>query len=126
MDNSNSKIVTLSFLSFAGLVGFTVATLLSVFSGAFGFVAKAMEYDLVRHGLPVAIAVGLFSFLQFNKQKLIWADEVIAEVKKIVWPPTKDTRGMTIIVVIMVLISSVIVSVFDMLSGFVLNQLMKL
>ncbi|MBY0553905.1 preprotein translocase subunit SecE [bacterium] len=125
MDNANSKIVTLSFLSFAALVGFTVATLLSVFSGAFGVVARAMEMDIVRHGVPVAIALGLFVYLQFNKNILTWADEVIAEIKKIVWPPSKDTRGMTIVVVIMVLISSVIVSVFDMFSGFVLNQLMK-
>lgn len=125
MDNANSKIVTLSFLSFAALVGFTIATLLSVFSGAFGVVARAMEMDIVRHGVPVAVALGLFVYLQFNKNILAWADEVIAEVKKIVWPPTKDTRGMTIVVVIMVLISSVIVSVFDMFSGFVLNQLMK-
>lgn len=125
MDNANSKIVTLSFLSFAALVGFTVATLLSVFSGAFGVVARAMEMDIVRHGVPVAIALGLFVYLQFNKNILTWADEVIAEIKKIVWPPSKDTRGMTVVVVIMVIISSVIVSVFDMFSGFVLNQLMK-
>ena len=125
MDNTNSKIVTLSFMSFAALIGFTVATLLKVFSGAFGFVARAMELDLVRHGLPVAIAFGLFLYLQFNKSVLSWADEVIAEVNKVVWPPIKDTRGMTIVVVIMVIISSLIVSVFDMFSGFVLNQLIK-
>ena len=125
MDNTNSKIVTLSFLAFSALIGFTVATLLKVFSGAFGVVARAMELDLVRHGLPVAIALGLFAYLQFNKNFLAWADEVIAEVKKVVWPPIKDTRGMTIVVVIMVFISGVIVSLFDALSGFVLNQLMK-
>lgn len=125
MDNTNSKIVTLSFLSFAALVGFTISTLLKVFSGAFGIVAKMMEYDLIRHGVPVIIALGLFLFLQFNKNILSWADEVIAEVQKVVWPPSKDTKGMTVIVVIMVLISSVIVSVFDMFSGFVLNQLIK-
>ena len=125
MDNTNSKIVTLSFLAFSALVGFTIATLLRVFSGAFGIVAKAMEFDLVRHGLPVVVAVGLFAYLQLNKGILNWADEVIAEVKKVVWPPIKDTRGMTIIVVIMVFISGIIVSLFDALSGFVLNQLMK-
>ncbi|MEK6627230.1 MAG: preprotein translocase subunit SecE [Bdellovibrionota bacterium] len=125
MDNTNSKIVTLSFLSFAALIGFTIATVLKVFSGAFGVVAKAMEFDLVRHGLPVTIALVLFVYLQFNKNILSWADEVIGEVKKVVWPPTKDTRGMTIVVVIMVLISSFIISFFDMFSGFVLNQLMK-
>lgn len=125
MDNTNSKIVTLSFLAFSALVGFTIATLLRVFSGAFGLVAKAMELDLVRHGLPVLAAVGLFAYLQLSKGVLTWADEVIAEIKKVVWPPVKDTRGMTIIVVIMVFISGIIVSLFDTLSGFVLNQLMK-
>lgn len=125
MENSNSKIVTISFLTIAALIGFTVATLLQVFSGAFGFVARAMEMDLVRHGLPITIAVALFLYLQLNKGILTWADEVIAEIKKVVWPPIKDTRGMTIIVLVMVFISSIIVSSFDMFSGFVLNQLMK-
>lgn len=125
MENTNSKIVTMSFLATSALVGFTIATLLRVFSGAFGFVARAMEHDVVRHGLPVAIALVLFLYLQFNKNVLSWADEVIGEVKKVVWPPIKDTRGMTIIVVVMVFISGIIVSTFDMLSGFVLNQLMK-
>ena len=125
MGNANSKIITMSFLAFAGLIGFTVSTLLRVFSGAFGVVAKAMEFDLFKHGLPVTVALVLFLSLQLNKNILTWSDEVIAEVKKIVWPPIKDTKGMTIVVVIMVLISSVIVSVFDLFSGFVLNQLMK-
>lgn len=125
MDNTNSKIVTLSFLSFSGLVGFTISTLLSVFSGAFGLVAKAMGNDLFRHGVPVGITMALFLYLQFNRNILSWADEVIAEVRKVVWPPVKDTRGMTIVVVIMVIISAAIVSMFDMVSGFVLNQLLK-
>jgi preprotein translocase subunit SecE len=125
MENTNSKILTLSFVIFSALIGFTVSTLLKVFSGAFGIIAKAMEYDLFRHGLPVAIGLGLFIYLQFNKKVLTWAEEVLAEVRKIVWPPMKDTKGMTIIVVVMVLISSAIVSVFDMFSGFVLNQLLK-
>lgn len=125
MSNSNSKIITLSFLSFAALIGFTISTLLRVFSGAFGVIAKAMDFDLFRHGVPIVLALVVFLSLQLNKSILVWADEVIAEVKKIVWPPLKDTRGMTVVVVIMVLISSVIVSVFDLFSGFVLNQLMK-
>ena len=125
MDKTNSKILTLSFVAFSALVGFTVSTLLKVFSGAFGMIAKLMNYDAFKHGVPVVIALVLFAYLQFNTGVLKWADEVIGEVKKIVWPPFKDTRGMTIIVVVMVLISSVIVSVFDLFSGFVLNQLMK-
>jgi len=125
MDNTNSKIATLSFLSFSVLIGFTIATLLKVFSGAFGPVARAMELDIVRHGVPVASAMALFIYLQFNRGVLNWADQVIAEVKKIVWPPSKDTKAMTVIVIVMVFISSLIISFFDMVSGFVLNQLVK-
>lgn len=125
MDKANSKILTLSFVAFSALVGFTLSTVLRVLSGAFGPIAKAMNFDMFRHGLPVAVALGLFAYLQFNKNVLKWGDEVVIEVKKVVWPPAKDTRGMTIIVVVMVLISTVIISFFDMFSAFVLNLLMK-
>lgn len=125
MNKTVSKIVTLSFLLFSAIVGITISTLLKVFSGAFGPIAKAMNYDLFKHGLPVALTLALFIYLQFNSKILLWADEVIIEVRKVIWPTPKDTRGITIVVVIMILISSLIVSFFDMFSGFALNQLMK-
>ncbi len=123
--NSNSKIVTLCVVGFSILIGFTLSTLLKALSGAFGLIAQAMNYDWFKHGLPVVVAIGLFGSLQFNSKFLVWADEVIAEIKKVVWPPLKDTRGMTIIVIVMVFISSIIISVFDLFSSFVLNQLIK-
>ncbi len=125
MDKTNSKIITLCFVSLSVLVGFSLSVLLKALSGAFGIIAKLSDNDLFRHGLPVAVALTLFLSLQFNKNILTWSDEVIAEVKKIVWPPIKDTRAMTIVVIIMVFISSIIISVFDIFSGFVLNQLIK-
>lgn len=117
--------MTLCIVAFSILIGFTLSTLLHAFSGAFGIVAQAMNYDGFKHGLPVVVSLILFLSLQFNKKFLIWADEVIAEIKKVVWPSSKDTRGMTIVVILMVFISSIIISVFDLLSGFVLNQLIK-
>lgn len=125
MDKTNSKIITLCFVSLSVLVGFSLSVLLKALSGAFGIIAKLSDNDLFKHGLPVAVALTLFLSLQFNKNILAWSDEVIAEIKKIVWPPIKDTRAMTIVVIIMVFISSVIISVFDIFSGFVLNQLIK-
>ncbi len=123
--SNNSKIVTLCVVAFSVLIGFTLSTLLRALSGAFGLIAQAMNYDWFKHGLPVVVALALFGSLQFNKQFLTWADEVIAEIKKVVWPSAKDTRGMTIVVIVMVFISSIIISVFDLFSGFVLNQLIK-
>ena len=125
MENTNSKYVTLVFIAASALVGFTIAALLQALSGAFAVIAKLSNYDLFKHGLPVVVAFGLFFYLQFNKNILSWADEVIAEVKKVVWPPMKDTRAMTVVVIIMVFISSLIISVFDLFSGFALNQLIK-
>ncbi len=125
MDKTNSKIITLCFVSLSVLIGFSLSVLLKALSGAFGIIAKLSDNDLFKHGLPVAVALSIFLYLQFNKNILTWSDEVIAEVKKIVWPPVKDTRAMTIVVIIMVFISSVIISVFDIFSGFVLNQLIK-
>jgi preprotein translocase subunit SecE len=125
MDKTNSKFITVCFLGLAALVGFSTATLLRALSGAFGVIAKLSDYDLFKHGLPILIAVTLFASLQFNKNVLQWADEVVAEIKKVVWPPVKDTRMMTIVVIIMVFISSMIISVFDLFSGFVLNQFLK-
>lgn len=125
MEKTNSKYVTLAFILFSALVGFTLSALIKAFSGAFAVVARLSNFDLFKHGIPVGIAFGLFFYLQFNKNVLAWSDEVIGEIKKIVWPPIKDTRAMTVVVIIMVFISSIIISVFDLFSGFALNQLIK-
>jgi len=125
MDNTNSKILTVSFALCAALVGLTIHLLIKAFAGAFGIVARFADGDMVRHGLPVGLALVCFAVLQFNPRIVAWADEVVVEVRKVVWPSRKDTTAMTIVVVIMVLISSVIISSFDMLSGFFINTLMK-
>ena len=125
MENTNSKYVTLVFIAASAMVGFTVAALIMALSGAFAVIARLVNYDLFKHGLPVLIACGLFLALQYNKGIFSWADDVIAEIKKIVWPPVKDTRAMTVVVIIMIFISALIISVFDLFSGFALNQLIK-
>lgn len=125
MNKSNSKYVTLAFLAIAVVVAVTLSELISALAGAFAFMAKLSSYDIFKHGFPFLIAVVLFLSLQLNKKVHVWAEEVIVEIKKVVWPSIKDTRGMTIVVIVMVFISSIIISVFDLLSGFALNQLIK-
>lgn len=125
MDKTNSKILTLCFAIVAALSGFTVHLLIKSFSAAFGIVAKMADSDLVRHGLPVALGLVAFVLLQFNPRILVWGDEVAIEIRKVVWPSRKDTTAMTIVVVIMVLISSLIVTGFDLASGSILKLLMN-
>ncbi|MBO9665884.1 MAG: preprotein translocase subunit SecE [Bdellovibrio sp.] len=125
MEKANSKILTLSFALAGALLGLTVHLLIKAFSGAFGVVARAADSDLVRHGLPVAVGFVLFAALQFNPRVMAWGEEVVSEIRKVVWPSRKDTTAMTIVCVVMVLISSVIISSFDLISGFFINFLMK-
>ncbi len=125
MDKTNSKLMTLSFAAASALVGISLHLLIKAFAGAFGIVARAADSDVIRHGVPVALGLLMFSILQFNPKVLVWGDEVISEIRKVVWPTRKETSAMTVVVVIMVLISSVIITSFDFISGYVLNILMK-
>ncbi|MDG0815700.1 preprotein translocase subunit SecE [Bdellovibrio svalbardensis] len=125
MEKANAKILTLSFAIAGALVGLTTHLLIKAFAGAFGVVARAADSDMVRHGLPVAIGLVLFAALQFNPRVRAWGEEVVTEIRKVVWPSRKDTTAMTMVCVVMVLISSVIISTFDLISGFFINYLMK-
>ncbi|AHI06707.1 preprotein translocase SecE subunit [Bdellovibrio bacteriovorus W] len=125
MEKANAKILTLSYAIAAILTALTTSLLIKAFAGAFGVVARLADSDIVRHGLPVALGIVLFLVFQFNSKISVWGNEVVTEVRKIVWPSRKDTTAMTIACIVMVLISSVIISSFDIISGFFINFLMK-
>ncbi len=125
MESSNSKIITGCLGLFAALIGVTTHLLIKALSGAFAFMARLSDQDIFKHGLPITIGLAIFFVCQFNPKFNIWAEEVISEVKKVVFPSRKDTVAMTISVVIMVLISSVIITLMDWASGLGINSLMK-
>lgn len=125
MDKSNSKIITLCFAVAGLLTGLMLSLLIKAFSGAFAVVARASTSDLFRHGLPILVGFIVFGLLQFNPKVHKWAEEVVVEVRKVVFPSRKDTTAMTIVVIVMVLISSVIISSFDLISGYIINSLMR-
>ncbi|PIS09803.1 MAG: preprotein translocase subunit SecE [Bdellovibrio sp. CG10_big_fil_rev_8_21_14_0_10_47_8] len=125
MDNTNSKILTLSFALAAAIMGFTVHLLVKSFSAAFGVVARLADSDMVRHGFPVVFGLAVFAILQFNPRVLAWGEDVVGEIRKVVWPGRKDVTSMTIVVLIMVLISSVIISSFDLTSGAIMKWIMS-
>jgi preprotein translocase subunit SecE len=125
MDKTNQKILTLSFVIFSVIISVSVSLLLKTLAGTFGVVARLHDVDLVKHGLPVAIGLVLFATLQFNKNVLAWGEDVALEIRKVVWPSRKDTTAMTIAVVVMVLISAVIITTFDVLSGSFVNYILR-
>ena len=111
----NKKILTLSFAGAGALAAYVCSVLLTTLAAAFGVVAHYISNDYIIHGLPVVVGLAVFFYLQFNKEVLVWADEVIVEIKKVVWPSQKDTTAMTIVVCIFVVISGFCLAVFDLI-----------
>lgn len=123
MENDNKKILTMSFLTAAIVVFFVVGMLIDTFSATWGWFARYFGSEVVKNGLQVGLAVLTFFSLQLNKKVLVFADEVVVELKKIVWPSRKDTVAMTIVVIVMVLISGIVFAVFDGFSTYVIGAL---
>lgn len=125
MDKLNSKILTVSFAATGALIGFTLSLLIKAFSGVFSWMARLSSEDWFHHGIPVGTGFIIFLALQLNPKTLTWGDEVVSEIRKVVWPSRRDTSAMTMVVCVMVLISSLIITSFDFVSGYVINILMR-
>lgn len=125
MENTNSKIITASLAAVSVIVGVTVHLLLKALAGAFGVIARFADQDVVRHGLPILVGGALFFGCILNPKFKVWAEEVVAEIRKVVFPSRKDTVAMTVSVIVMVIISSVIITLMDWVSGVGINSLMK-
>ncbi len=127
MENNNGKVVTVSFMVAGVLVGYIAAFILNTIgASASGDVARLVNRDVVRHGIPILIGVLAFLSLQFRKGVVDWADEVVTELKKVVWPSRKDTTNMTIVVCIMILISGVVLGIFDFAAGNIIDWLLNM
>ncbi len=127
MENTNSKIITFSFMTTAVLAGIVVGVLLdTVAAVATGGLARALSSDLVRQGVPVVLGFALYLALQFNAKVGVWADEVTSEIRRVVWPSRKDTTAMTIMVCIMLIISGIVIGLMDVFSGTVVDWLLHL
>ncbi len=125
MNKTNSKLLTISFALFSFLIGFSLHLILKSFSGAFAIVARLNENDLFKHGLPVLIGLVIFFYLQFNKKTLEWGSEVVLEITKVVFPTKADTTALTIVVVVFVMISSVIITLFDFVSNAIVKHIIN-
>lgn len=121
MKSENKKIITVSFVLAGVLSGFVLSVLLETFAATFGFVARAMASDVFRHGLPVAVGLGVFLALQLRTKTCVWADEVVSEIRKVVWPSRRDLTAMTVVVCVFVVFSGVMLGFFDFFSGYLVK-----
>ena len=109
------------------LVWLVTRVLVTTVAGmASGKIAQALNTDAAMHIIPVVVGVGLFAFLQVNAKIVAWADEVVAELLKIVWPSRKDTTAMTIVVCVMLVIAGFVIGGFDIISGYAIDALLNI
>ena len=80
---------------------------------------------IVENILPVVIG-GLAAYLVYGITKVReYLLEVITEVKKVIWPSKKETWGATVVVIIAVIISAIVLGIFDWLAGLFMNFILR-
>ena len=113
----NLKIVTVSFILLSFLIAFTARVIFETLSVPFGFFANLYSRDVFRHGVPIAFGIGSFLFFQINHNYKKLSDEVVTEVRKMVWVGKKELYSMTALVSVILIVSGLVLGVFDLLAG---------
>ena len=113
----NLKIVTVSFVLLSFCIAFIARVVFETLSVAFGVFANFYSMDVFRHGTPILAGVGSFLFFQLSPGYKKLADEVVTEVRKVVWAGKKELYSMTILVSVILVVSGVVLGVFDLAAG---------
>lgn len=126
MEKSYNKIIAVSFVIGALLAAYVTKTILAVLSSTWGAFARVTNETWIQHGLPIGVGVIFFFAMIFNAGIRTWATDVTIEISKIVWPSIKDTRSLTIVVCIIIFMAAITLSIFDMVTGNVIDFILDL
>ncbi len=113
MENSNQKWVGITFLAFSVLIAYIVFAGLFKLAGVYDFEAKVKNIDLVIRLASVAIGALLFLILYKNDSANQFMHETVTELSRVTWPTSKETVSATWVVIIMVLVTGMILGLFD-------------
>lgn len=120
-ENQNQSIVTFSFVVLGALAYAVTWVIFEILAETFGPVAAIRSQELWKNGIPVIAGLLTFVLLQSNKTSRTWADESIAELRKVVWPSRKDTIAMTTVCCVMVVMAGIGFGIFDFLASQVIK-----
>jgi len=126
MEKTINTIMMVSFVGGAFMVGYVVQVFNMLLSSSWGTYARITDSDLINHGAPVFFGVAFFIYVSFSKKIKTWAQEVIVEVSKVVWPSKKDTTAMTVFVCFFMIISGIILGIFDFFSSQVIQFIIEM
>ena len=125
MNEDNKKFVTVSLVVGSILLAFTISLLLELLAANLSFFARIEGNAELANGIPVAIGILAFVFLQFNPTTSNFMDGVIGELRKVVWPTAKDTGLMTVVVSITLIFSGIVVGVYGSIWAYLIKFFVK-
>jgi preprotein translocase subunit SecE len=109
-DNAPNKPVHLIYLCGAVLLFYLLQWSIDWVWGFFATSPSESKISLISAFAAVVIGVSLYR----NDRVYTLANEVSGELKKVTWPTAKEVRAATLVVVVMAIISSIILGVFDL------------
>lgn len=125
-DNTNSKIMTMSFVAAGFLAALVIQILFENLAVSFAWAARLHNNEMVQRAAPVIVGLLTFALLQFNAKVRVFSDECISEIRRVVWPSRKDTTAMTIVCCVMVMLVAVTLGILDFASQHLVKAFVNL
>ena len=125
MLEDNKKLVTVSFALLGALCAFLFSVFFSFLAAHLAAVERFKSQELVSNILVVGVGLVVFSVLNFNSKSVDFTDSVISELKKVVWPSKKETGLMTFIVIIALVLSGIVIGVYDSVWAYLVRLVVK-
>ncbi len=112
-------------MAIAVVLGYTTKVAMDRVMTYMDIYVRSMGLQVVISILPILVGVAA-AYITYRIEKVRnYLLEVIAEVKKVVWPNKKETWGATVVVIIAVIISGIVLGLFDWLSGLLLSLFLR-
>ncbi len=120
-----AKIIQVSGVLFSITVGYCIKVIFEFFAVLFGPAAKLYGMEVFRHGIPLGLGVVCFCIIQFHPKIQKWLMDVVTEIDKVVWPTKKDTFSMTAVVCFILVLSGIVLGLFDLSAATLMRFIMN-
>ena len=107
------KWVNLSYFGVASLVGYILFAISLKLVGTYDLEARIHNVDMLVRVLSAVASLLVFVILYRHDQANQFMNEVMVELSRVTWPGQKETSNATVVVIVMVIISGLILGLFD-------------
>jgi preprotein translocase subunit SecE len=116
------RYVHIAFAVLGLLAFFVLSNLFGLIAGAFSFRSSLLGISFVDL-LAMAISAGGAFLLWRNEKVFTFGIEVAEELRKVTWPTAEETRTATGVVIVMVLVFSLALGLFDFIWSGITNAI---